>query len=238
MRFEDLNWMDIEQYLKDDDRIMLVLGSCEQHGYLSLQTDTKIPLAMADAASEQTGVLVAPSLPLGVSPDFMDFPGTISLKLSTYLCVVREVIGSLYRHGFRGFLLLNGHGGNRSVKPLLSEIVEDFRGLRVKWFAWWQSAAVNRVAKEHNLEIIHANGAEAFPFTRTGPLPEGKKDHVSLAGIFDPATIRRLLGDGVFGGPYQVSPELHRRIFEAAVADLIHQLRGIEEDDSDNGGSL
>ena len=48
MRISELNWMDVEEYLKNEDRIIVVLGACEQHGYLSLQTDTKIPLALAD----------------------------------------------------------------------------------------------------------------------------------------------------------------------------------------------
>ena len=60
MRIEDLNWMDVEEYLKHDDRLILVLGTIEQHGYLSLATDVKIPMALADAASVKTGVLVAP----------------------------------------------------------------------------------------------------------------------------------------------------------------------------------
>ena len=49
MRSEDLNWMDVENYLKTDDRLMLVTGACEQHGYLSLLTDVKIPMALATA---------------------------------------------------------------------------------------------------------------------------------------------------------------------------------------------
>ena len=57
MRFEDLSWFDVEKYLQNEDRLMLVLGACEQHGYLSLLTDSKIPLALADAASQQTGVI-------------------------------------------------------------------------------------------------------------------------------------------------------------------------------------
>jgi creatinine amidohydrolase len=50
MRLEDLNWMDVEKYLAQDDRLILVLGACEQHAYLSLLTDIKIPLALADSA--------------------------------------------------------------------------------------------------------------------------------------------------------------------------------------------
>jgi len=32
MRFGDLIWMDVEEYLKKDDGVMVVLGSSEQHG--------------------------------------------------------------------------------------------------------------------------------------------------------------------------------------------------------------
>jgi creatinine amidohydrolase len=45
MRLEDLNWMDVEAYLKRDKRMILVLGATEQHGFLSLLSDVKIPLA-------------------------------------------------------------------------------------------------------------------------------------------------------------------------------------------------
>src|SRR5512139_2873834 len=100
MRIEDLNWMDVEEYLKHDDRLMLVIGACEQHGYLSLLSDVKIPLALADAASQETGVLVGPPLNFGSSPYFLAYPGTLSLRLSTLLDVVEDVVRSAYGHGF------------------------------------------------------------------------------------------------------------------------------------------
>ena len=39
MRVRDLNWMQLEAYLREDDRIVLPVGSTEQHAYLSLETD-------------------------------------------------------------------------------------------------------------------------------------------------------------------------------------------------------
>ena len=45
MRFQDLNWMDVERYLETDNRIMLITGATEQHAYLSLLTDIRISLA-------------------------------------------------------------------------------------------------------------------------------------------------------------------------------------------------
>ncbi len=112
MRLEALNWMDVEAYLGRDDRILLILGSTEQHGYLSLATDTRIPQALADAASERTGVLVAPAMPYGVSPFFEAYPGTLSVRLATYSQLLEELVCGLHRQGFHGVLIVIGHGGN------------------------------------------------------------------------------------------------------------------------------
>src|SRR5664279_2864941 len=101
MRIEDLNWMDVESYLQHDDRLIIVLGACEEHGYLSLLTDVRIPLALADSASQKTGVLVAPPLNFGVSPYFRSYPGTISLRVSTFLDVVEDLVRSVHGAGFR-----------------------------------------------------------------------------------------------------------------------------------------
>ena len=62
MRLEDLNWMDVENYLAHDDRLMLVVGACEQHGYLSLQSDTRIPEVMAAEAARRTGRFEIPDI--------------------------------------------------------------------------------------------------------------------------------------------------------------------------------
>jgi creatinine amidohydrolase/Fe(II)-dependent formamide hydrolase-like protein len=129
MRFEEMNWMDIEAYLKTDDRVMVVLGATEQHGYLSLLTDAKIPQALADAASQRSGVLVAPPLNFGVSPYFLAYPGTISLRSSTFLDVVEDMITSLYQAGFRRILVLNGHGGNDGARATVGRACQPPVGL-------------------------------------------------------------------------------------------------------------
>ena len=111
MRLEDLNWMDVEKYLEHEDRLMLVTGATEQHGYLSLLTDIKVPLALADSASQATGILVAPPLNFGISTYFLAYPGTLSLRLSTLCAAAEDIVRSAYGHGFRRILIINGHGG-------------------------------------------------------------------------------------------------------------------------------
>ena len=106
MHLEEMNWMDVEKYLENGDRIMLVIGSCEQHGYLSLLTDTKIPLEIAGRVSQESGVPVAPPLSFGFTASFLDYPGTVSLRISTLLDVIEDIVRSFYGQGFRRMLLL------------------------------------------------------------------------------------------------------------------------------------
>jgi creatinine amidohydrolase len=225
MRFEELNWFDIEKYLQDDDRLMLVIGACEQHGYLSQTTDVLIPQALADAASQQTGVLVAPSVNFGSSPYFLDYPGTLSLRLSTLMDFVEDILRSAHGQGFRRILVLNGHGGNDGVRSRLFDLANQLPGLRLAWYAWWQSHSVQAIAEKHELKPAHANWLEAFPFTIVSDLPAGEKIPPHIDGILGAKEARQSYGDGMFGGAYQADPAIMDEIFSTAVADLIQLLK-------------
>jgi creatinine amidohydrolase len=224
MRIEELNWMDVENYLKTEDRIMLVLGACEQHGYLSLQADVQIPLALADSASQRTGVLVAPALNFGISPYFLTYPGSISLRLSTFVDVVEDIVRSLYGQGFRRFMILNGHGGNQPAVARLHELANGLPGLKTSWYSWWSSHSVEAAAMKHGLKSYHAGWIEAFPFTRVAELPEGEKLPPKYQGVLNAADFREVFGDGVFGGPYKVDPAISDEIFATALEDVLYFL--------------
>jgi len=225
MRIEDLNWMDVERYLDADDRLILVLGATEQHGHLSLLTDIRIPLALADAASQQSGVLVAPPLNFGCSPYFLDYPGTFSLRVTTLIAAAEDIVRSAYRQGFRRILVLNGHGGNSPARTHLAEVNNDLPGLRLAWYDWWTSHSVEVVAHSHDLKPNHANWLEAFPFTIVGELPEEDKIPPRVpSNIMDAATPRQVYGDGQFGGPYRVEAAIMDELFAAALADVLQLL--------------
>jgi creatinine amidohydrolase len=234
MRIEDLNWMDVEGYLKHDDRLMLVVGACEQHGYLSLLSDVKIPLALADASSQQTGVLVAPPENFGSSPYFLSYPGTLSLRLSTLLDVVEDIVRSAHGQGFKHILVLNGHGGNIGIKIRLTELANELPELRFQWYAWWLSHSVEEVALRYALKPSHANWLEAFPFTIVADLPEGEKTppHVP-SDILDTQRAREIYGDGSFGGLYRARKEIMQEVFEAALQDIVQLLKFNEPDSLD-----
>ncbi len=225
MRFEDCSWFDVEKYLQDEDQLIFVLGACEQHGYLSILCDSKIPLALADAASQQTRLLVAPVVNYGISPYFLDYPGSFSLRATTLLDIVEDIVRSAYNQGFRRVLFLNGHGGNDPARARLYEVANTLPHLQIAWYAWWQSHSVETVALHHGLRSSHASWIEAFNFTRVGELPEGEKVPPHIPGLLNSKVARELYQDGVFGGPYQVEESIMNEIFTAALEDILQLLK-------------
>lgn len=95
----DMNWMQVERQVQLDDRVLLPLGSTEQHAYLSLMTDVILAQRVAIEAAEPLGLPVFPALPYGMTPYFGDFPGTVSLRPATYFALLVDVLDSLYQIG-------------------------------------------------------------------------------------------------------------------------------------------
>jgi len=218
MLFEDLTWMDVESYLDYEDRVVLVVGACEQHAYLSLLTDVSIPMVIAREACQREGILIAPPVAYGISPQFSAYPGTISLRPQTFVAVVTQVLEALLSHGFRRILVSNGHGGNTGLlQAALVNLSNMYSDVRLDLFEYWRAREVQRVIEEEQLPPHHANWSERFPFTSTGPVPHTPKDPVQVPRASSATTVRDLLGDGSFGGPYKAPERVMERFFGAAV---------------------
>src|SRR5947207_2056435 len=94
--------MQLEAYLEHDDRIVLPLGSTEQHAYLSLATDSILAERVSVEAAEPLGVPVLPALAYGVTPYFAAYPGSPTLGEETYVALLRELVASLRAQGGGG----------------------------------------------------------------------------------------------------------------------------------------
>src|ERR1044072_5592370 len=113
MRIADMNWIMVEGSLRRDDRCVLPLGSTEQHAYLSLSVDSILAERLAVEAAEPLGVPVFPVLAYGITPYFRAFPGTITLRMETYMSILRDILNAMAEQGFKRILIVNGHGGNK-----------------------------------------------------------------------------------------------------------------------------
>jgi creatinine amidohydrolase len=216
--------MQLEEYLRTDDRIVLPLGSVEQHAYLSLGVDMILSERVAVEAAEPLGVPVLPALPYGISPYFAAYPGSPTLQVETYQAVVRDLLDSLHGQGFRRFLLVNGHGGNEPGGAAASDWQRTHPDAQVLWHNWWNAPRTWEVVQAIDPDASHASWLENFPWTRLDgvSLPEGRKQMTDIAAMrqLEPADVRQLLGDGSLGGLYERPDEDVLRVWRAGVEEV------------------
>lgn len=223
MRIAQMNWMQVEQRVRADDRVVLPIGSTEQHAYLSLCVDSILAEKVSVDAAEPLGVPVYPALPFGITPYFADYPGTVSLRMSTYLALVDDVLESLYRTGFRRILVVNGHGGNSPVQGFFSEWMGRRRDARVRLHDWWKAPRTWAKVQAIDPAASHASWMENFPWTRVpgAAMPPGAKPVVDYARlqVSNPAEVRALVGDGNYHGRYQRPDDEMTALWQVAVEE-------------------
>jgi len=204
MKISAMNWMQVEKYLEREDRAVLPIGCTEQHAYLSLATDSLLAERVAAEAAEPLGVVVFPVIPYGITPTFRAYPGTVSLRVTTMMELVRDVLDALDHHGFRRVLIVNGHGGNSPLSGLVNEWMGAHPRTRVRLHNWWNAPRTLRKVQEIDPLASHASWMENFPWTRLEGVtpPDVQKPMVDLAklAVANPDRARELLGDGNFGG--------------------------------------
>lgn len=223
MRLSEMNWMMVEEYLKHDDRCVLPLGSTEQHAYLSLSVDSILAERIAVEAAEPVGVPVFPVVAYGITPYFSAFPGSITLRVDTYIRVVRDILDSMAGQGFKRILIINGHGGNSPAQSLMAEWMADHPTVRVKFHNWWNAARTLAQVLAIDPAASHASWMENFPWTRLANVimpsdqkPMSNMDHLRQ---LDPQSLRTYLQDGNYGGRYQRSDEEMMKIWQTGVAE-------------------
>lgn len=230
MRVSEMNWMQIEATLRHDDRCVLPLGSTEQHASLSLSVDSILSERVAAEAAEPLGIPVFPAVAYGITPYFRAYPGTISLRVETYLHLVRDILDGLAEQGFRRILLCNGHGGNAPASSLAVEWMGSHPGCRVRFHNWWNAPRTWAEVQRIDPAASHASWMENFPWTRLAniPVPAEAKTMVDLdrMRLHDPQGVRRMLGDGNFGGLYQRPDADSDSLWSVAVTETRALLEG------------
>lgn len=231
-------WPEVETYLKRSTAVLIPIGSTEQHGPNGfIGTDALCPQILAKGVEETTGCLVAPTLSIGMAQHHLGFAGSITLRPSTLMAVVQDVVNSLARHGFDRFYFLNGHGGNiATVSAAFSEIYAESSlgtagsnrpSLRCKLRNWWEAPSVRPISRRRfgAAEGSHATCSEVS-LTYFG-YPEHVKSvtmtpEIAPNGpIYDADDYRRRFPDGRIGSnPALASVEAGEELYRAAVKEL------------------
>ena len=115
-----------------------------------------------------SGALIGPTITLGVSEHHMTFPGSITLRPSTYIAVMSDYILSLVDHGFERFYVLNGHGGNTAtLNAAFAEIYNHLRrargtgapDIRCKAAKWFE----NEICEEKRSNSLGTQQGDTHP---------------------------------------------------------------------------
>ncbi|HMB38617.1 MAG TPA: creatininase family protein [Wenzhouxiangellaceae bacterium] len=235
MKLQQATWPEVEAYLETSDAIVIPIGSTEQHGPTGLiGTDAICPETIAGGMAE-LGVLVGPTLSIGMAQHHLAFPGSIALRPSTLMAVIRDVVGSLSSQGFRRFMFLNGHGGNiATVHAAFDEIWSEssiaghMSDLQLVLFNWF----TGRRARELSAKLFgDAEGSHATPseisltwFTYPDRVSAAKLNprRAPNGGFRDARDFRENFPDGRMGSePGLASVEHGKRIYRAGVEDAM-----------------
>lgn len=239
MKLALCSWQEVEEYLRKADGIILPIGSHEQHGPTGMiGTDAICPEVVAHGAGERKGLMIGPTLGIGMAQHHLGFAGSITLRPRTLAAVIYDVVQSLNRHGFRHIYFLNGHGGNiTTVNSAFQELYADYSlhpgegceaDYRLRLGNWFTGERVNRLSDElyGDRNGSHGTAAEisltyyAYPeAVKNAPLEPKKAPDGSFR---DAADFRRKFPDGRMGSdPSDCCPEHGERLYEAAIEDLL-----------------
>jgi len=238
-------WKEVEAYLETSSTIIMPIGSTEQHGPNGLiGTDALTAQHIAAAAGEQAGILVAPTIAVGMAQHHMGFTGSMTLRPSTLILVIREYVESLAHHGFDRFLFVNGHGGNIATigaafqeiygtKSLAAAGSGNRRAVKCRLRNWWDGRETKALINKEfgNKDGSHATISEVSVTQHLFP------DHIKHAPDMGPPSdergpwtdaddYRAKFPDGRIGShPYLATPEIGKKLYETAAKEVAEDAR-------------
>lgn len=116
--YQHMTWPEIAEAAAEGVPVVIPIGATEQHGHhLPVCTDWVLPEQILLQAARERRFVVGPFLPFGYrsrpgSGGGQHFPGTLSLRATTLIAVIEDVLSELIRGGFRNIVLYNWHFEN------------------------------------------------------------------------------------------------------------------------------
>lgn len=219
---QEMSWVDVKEYLKTNDMVIIPLGATEQHGpHLPLGTDYFESFGISKIISEKTGVVVTQVIMVGYSIYHSGFPGTLSLKPETMEQVLFETAEVLLKYGFRRFMFLNYHGGNNIVQDKVMHRINHLtKGIAVaigignsiqkedeeEFFDWHAGKSETSIMLYLRPDLVRLDRAEKPELTFTPQMKEMRelsKKHPELMHV-----LQKLFGVPVETGKGGASHEL------------------------------
>ena len=249
--FGHLTVNELQEYLKNNQTILLPYGVVEQHGFhLPLDTDIRNATFMGEQIAQALGVVMAPPVNYCFSGGML--AGTINIKPNTFSNLMGEIIESLYLQGFRNFIILSGHGGSESflhlkeslrilkwMNPSLHDamiLLPPLWEFSPTWLNFFQHQDYHAADAETSLllhwcpEIVRSKVVvdETAIFERMKVDPDAFQLRTKLSSFLQeiPNTAQRAeVKVGVMGDPYGASKETGKKINDEILENMVPAIR-------------
>lgn len=227
---ENLSSLDIEEYIKKNGKatVIIPLGSLEQHEHLPMGIDTILATKVAVELVKHFGFLVAPTLPIGHSPEHVA-PGVVWLKAETYLKVLGDLIDSYLESGFKRVIILNAHVGNKGLVDAMALIYRRYAGdyelahveiwdyigkcaeaKDLKGFCIAENSLAFYLGLSNKKEMAEKFGKREFPTSKVSPIVPWLTTEINGALI---STIN------------DASEDIGRKVFECVIERITEDIR-------------
>lgn len=240
--------MTSEEIAKLDRGVVVIVpfGAVEQHSlHLPMGTDSILIEAIARRLEQKISerVCVLPTTWLGCSRHHMDFAGSLTAEIDTFIEVGEQIVGSMAEHEFHNFILLNGHGGNVNKISIICEKLRYRQGpgFTIAGVTYWHliSEEIQGIresplggmghACELETSLMLATRQELVRVSRMqadgcrGDSVFDKKDMFAAGSVTVPRQFKEISQYGGVGDPTTASAEKGERIF-AVIIDKLAQV--------------
>ncbi|HEU5461850.1 MAG TPA: creatininase family protein [Nitrososphaeraceae archaeon] len=219
-----LSNIEIENWKKKSDQIIIPIGSLEQHGpHLPVSTDTIIIEYLAKKIAEKIQSLYIPAITFGISFEHEPL-FNISLSNNTFSNLIGDICVSLAKYGMNNIILLNGHHGNMGSMYYISQNISHKvpSNIHLNFINYWNLMNDFDHAGEIETSLLLAINTKMVKMkmarANTKEIGGSKVAYSSLTSI--PGSFPKITGNGVWGDPTKASIKKGRSLLVGLMQKL------------------
>jgi creatinine amidohydrolase len=251
-RYEEFTWPEIRDAVADQRVVVLPVGTIEQHGpHLPLITDVLTSSEISRRAVEaiRSEAILMPPVHYAFNEHHLDFPGTISVRGSTFIEYVTDIGRSVAHHGFRKILFVNGHGSNVPFLDIAARNITIQTPAICAMVSWWslipkplfaelrESEYPGGMAHGCELEtsvLLHLRGDLVQMHKAERDIPEQRSeffywDLEKPSPVFFQEFFSRYSRTGTCGDPLKATETKGRRFVDGVVQELVRLIRELRD---------
>jgi len=253
-----MSWVEFDRRRQGTKLVIVPTGAVEIYGpHLPMGSDGIVATEIATRVAGKTGAMIAPFIPLGESSMLLDYPGTQTIRKSTFESIIDDTCTNLIQYGFKNILFITGHAGNVDTVNYLARRYQRQYGVTCGQVDWWRLAAAQsegileltgRMAHGHASEC----GTSVMLYLRPDLVDMSKAARVeprddlydSLPGFIRYGRFKDKTPNAIIGDATIASADKGRLIIERCVDRIIaftkseFDSRGLDSFESTIGGGI